>query len=391
MPRSRRARSNQQSTRRTLRWAGGLIFSFCAFWWAFHPLRVQAEELRIHLRNGDRVSGSLVSEDKVQITLTNAVLGRMVVPLAQIERRERITNSVPTTLATGMTRTNTPAADAAAVDAGAVQRLRELSAGYVAGRVSSESYHRQRAELLATLGPAGALAAAATTNQIAAGPRKVPAPKHWSGEAQTGVDLGFGEKERQLYTGRFKLNYTHAPVRNALDYQATYGKTDGELAANRMDGSMKTDYDLTHDYYLYSLAGGGYDELRKIDWRYEVGPGMGYNLLKRTNLVLRVEGGFHYDVTNFEENKQDDIYYHRLAQDLKWNWSSLITIDEKLEYSPQFETFSEYRLRFEANLRLWLRSNLFLSLSVINLFDTVTAPGVPQNDLQVRSSVGVRF
>ena len=51
----------------------------------------------------------------------------------------------------------------------------------------------------------------------------------------------------------------------------------------------------------------------------------------------------------------------------------------------------EYKLRMEANLRLWLRNNLYFNLTVINLYDTVTAPGIGQNDLQIKSSVGVRF
>jgi hypothetical protein len=118
---------------------------------------------------------------------------------------------------------------------------------------------------------------------------------------------------------------------------------------------------------------------------------LGYQLVKKTNLVLRVEGGFHFDVHNFEDNRQDDTYYHRLAQDLRWNLGTIISVDEKLEYLPQFDTFMEYKLRVEANVRLWLRSNLYLNLTMIDLFDTVTAQGVEQNDLQVRSSVGVRF
>jgi len=48
-------------------------------------------------------------------------------------------------------------------------------------------------------------------------------------------------------------------------------------------------------------------------------------------------------------------------------------------------------MRVEANLRYWLKANLSLNLTVINVFDTVTAKGVEQNDLQVRSSIGVKF
>ena len=206
-----------------------------------------------------------------------------------------------------------------------------------------------------------------------------------------GTDLAFSAKDRELYSGRLKVNYVKMPLRNNLDYLFTYGRTDHELSANRMDGLMKTDYDLNPRVYLYSLGGGGYDEIRKIDWRYELGPGPGYQLLKLTNFVLRVEGGFHYQVQKFEGDRQEEIFQHRLAQELKWNLGTLFTFDEKAEYLPEVGDFEVYRLRVEANARYWLNSKLSLNFTVINLYDTVTAPGVGQNDLQLRSSIGLKF
>jgi putative salt-induced outer membrane protein len=361
-----------------------------------------AQAIRLQLRNGDRLSGVLVSETSADITLSNAMLGRFAVPLAQVEHREPMATlpatPTPTHADSGRVAPQT-------VDPATTKRLNDLLASYVTGRLSSEEYHRQRARLLAEpaagpggvargepqrQGSAGGVKPAAAASQAAA-TKKPAVPKHLSGEAPMGTDLGFSQKERQLYTGRLRLSYTRAPVRNAFDYLFTYGKTDGEVSANRMDSSMKTDYDVNPDAYVYSLEGGGYDQIRKIDWRSEVGPGFGYHLVKRTNFVLRAESGFHYEIHNFEDNKQAELYYHRLAQELRWNVGTLVSLDEKLEYLPQVDTLREYKLRVESNLRLWLRSNLYLNLADNDTYDTLTAPGVGQNDLQVRSSVGLRF
>ena len=301
------------------------------------PGVASAQSVLIHLRNGDRLSGQLLSEDPVRITISNAILGRISVPLTQIDRREPLTNAVALT-----------------------------------GRAIAQSNS-------AANPPPPAIAS------------KPAGPKHWSGEVLLGTDLGFGEKSRELYTGRLKFNYARAPLRNNFDYLFTYGRAEGELSANRMDGQMKTDYDLSQKVYLYFLGGAGYDEIRKIDWRYEVGPGAGYHLIKLTNFVLRAEAGFHFQVQNFQDDPQKDIYYHRLAQDLKWNLGSLFSFDEKVEYLPEWNDFRVYKLRMEGSLRYWLRSNLSLNFTVINLYDTVTAQGVGQNDLQLRSSVGLKF
>lgn len=335
------------------------------------------------------------------MTITNAVLGRLVLPLAQVERREWMTNQVAAAQSAATPASAGPPPVASRLSPPAQRRLNELQVAYLAGQVSAEEYHRQRARLLAehpapetppgapAPKPANAPGVAALKPPPA--PAKSAAPSHWSGEVFFGTDLAYSAKDRELYSGRFKLNYARMPLRNNLDYLFTYGRTDGELSANRMDGLMKTDYDLTPRAYLYSLGGAGYDEVRKIDWRYELGPGSGYQFIKRTNLVVRMEGGFHYQVQNFEGDRQDEVVYNRFGQELKWNCGTLFTVEEKAEYLSELGDFEVYRLRVEASARYWLRSNLSLNFTVINLYDTVTAPGVGQNDLQLRSSIGLKF
>lgn len=360
-----------------------------------------AQPIVVHLRNGDRLTGYLVTEEAGQIIITNAVLGRLALPLAQVERREWRTNQIAAVHSPASPTNMVPPAESLLPPL-AQGRLKELQASYLAGQLSAEEYHRQRAKLMeenAALGsvtgragvPAPKQAAAAQTSVAPKSPPVKPVPSHWSGELFMGTDLAFSAKDRELYSGRLKLNYVKMPLRNNLDYLFTYGRTDGDLSANRMDGLMKTDYDLNPRFYLYSLGGAGYDEIRKIDWRYELGPGPGYQLFKLTNFVVRVETGFHYQVQNFEGGRQDENIYHRLAQELKWNLGTLFSFDEKAEYSPEVGDFEVYRLRVEANARYWLNSHLSLNFTVINLYDTVTAPGVGQNDLQLRSSIGLKF
>lgn len=347
-----------------------------ALWaWLLITTLAGAQPAILHLRNGDRVSGELISEDPGRVTLTNAILGRISIPLAAIARREGATGiAVVPRVADAVTNT-TPTALSPALQS----KLNDLQAVHAAGNISAEEYHRQRMKLL--------------------NPPKPPGPKHWSAELYAGMDLAFSEKDRELYSGRMKLNYARGPLRNNIDYLFTYGWTDGQLSANRMDGWMKTDLDLTPHTYLYSVEGGGYDEIRRVNWRYEVGPGVGYHLIKRTNIVARVEGGFNYQVQNIEEirasgpsyDRDQRRYSQRLAQDIRWNIGSQFTFDEKAEYFPDLSDLDVYRVRVEANLRYWLKGNLSLNFTVIDTYETKTSNGIGQNDLQLKSSIGMKF
>lgn len=332
-----------------------------------------AQNITLQLKNGDRITGHLTLENTNSLTLSNAWAKEIVIPLAVIKVRE--TNAVTVAV------TNAPA------------------------KVSS------------TNAPAVAAKTNATATPVVATAPTKPAKKAWNdwhGDVQVGADVGISEVNRQLYYGRFKITY--APVaegatpgnsplidrfRNTFDYNAAYGRTEGDLSANRMDGSSKTDFDIAigKRAFVYNLFGAGYDELRQIDFRYEIGPGVGYHLFTRTNFVMNTEVGLNYQAQHlwskanslspreFSWNKR---VYYRFAEDITWKISRMLTFDEKLEIFPEVN-FDQFRMRFESNLRYWLWQNLSFNLTVLDTYDTKVADNVNRNDLQIRSSVGLKF
>jgi len=342
------------------------------------------------LRNGDRVTGAVVVETPLYVTITNSLIGKVVLPVAQIEKREpfRVATAAPPASAT-----NKPPAAATAIPQ---KKLDELNAAYVAGQISALEFYRQRTVLIGRTGT-GVPATAMINPAILAKPPPPPGPapkppvRQFHGELLAGMDLAFSTKDRQLYNGRLKLNYIEGHLRNALDYSFTYGYTDGELSANRMDGSLKSDYDYAWRSYVYNLVAAGYDEVRKIDSYLQAGPGIGYHFIKLTNFVASGETGLNYQEQNFSSGTGNDDVYFRFAELCKWTINSKFSLDQKLEYFPQWDAVREFKLRFEANIRYWLRSNLSINFTIINLYDTRVALGIEPNDLQIRSSIGVKF
>lgn len=298
-------------------------------------MRAFGQEVILHLRNGDRVSGFIISETTNRIVLTNAWSAGITVSPGDIVRREASVRVAPA----------------------------------------------------ATNAVAPATPKPALTNVVPPIPGLL-----LSGEVQLGVDVGFSEKNRQLYTGRAKMSLNYHRLRNLFDYSFSYGRTEGIVSANRMDGSIKTDYDLTSRSYVYNLAGGGYDEIRKIESRYEIGPGVGYHLVKRTNFLFKGEAGINYQAQYFTDDTRSEMFFYRFAEEGVWRINQRLTFDEKFEFFPEVEDITGgYRFRFESNLRYALRNKLFFTLTVLDQYDTEPPAGVGPNDLQVRSTLGVKF
>ena len=345
-----------------------------------------AQEVQVLLRNGDRLTGRILSEDARGVTLTNVVLGRLVVPAGMIERR------IPAAPAPVSSGTNQVLAAAPGTppwtNSALARQLENLLDAYRSNRIAGAQFHRERARLLSSgEARAGTAAVAGTGGAVV----KAKQPVHVSGELQAGLDLAFATKNRQLYTSRMKLVHTQDRLRTTTDYSFTYGRTDGEVSANRMDGTLKTDCDLTRVIYVYNQGGGGYDKIRKLNNYFQIGPGLGDHLFKLTNFTLNIEGGANFQRQSRADGTETDIFYYRLAEESKFWMGQKLTLDEKFEYFPQWNNISEFKLRFEANLKYWLRQNLFLNLSMIDLYDTMTVRGVDSNDIQIRSTIGVKF
>jgi putative salt-induced outer membrane protein YdiY len=296
----------------------------------------RAENVVLLLRNGDRITGTIVAENTNRVVLATGWTKKLSVPLSAIQGRETVTNAV------------TPAVVAEA-------------------------------------------------KPVIPAP-KPPTPKRWKANLSLGTDLQFGAHDREIYYGRLKLTYEQPYksdpkkfFRNIFDYAADYGETDDVKSADRMYGSVKTDFDVGRRVFIYNLAGAGYDEVRKIDLEYEIGPGVGYHLFTKPKFVMNVEGGSNYQAQERSGSPDVENFYFRLAEDFTWKITPRVTLVEKAELFPRVDSLDEFRARLDSALSFGLWQNIALKLSVLDLYDTNPAKGADRNDVQIRSSLDITF
>ena len=166
----------------------------------------------LQLRNGDVISGALLSESDVQIRLRSPLLGTLRVQVGEVTNRRVSVVAIAS---------NTPP--------------RTVSP------------------------PSGANSgvASATTKPTT---QKPPASKRWTFDIQAGVDVGFGETDRQVYNSRVRANYGKESFRNSADYAVMFGQSKSQQpgsadikSADRMDFLNKTDYEIGRRFFLYNL------------------------------------------------------------------------------------------------------------------------------------------
>jgi putative salt-induced outer membrane protein YdiY len=304
-----------------------------------------AADVIIHLRNGDRVTGHISGETPTEVTLQSGTLGKITIPVGQILKREEVAAASSTNAVASTNATN------------------------VAAAKSSTN-------------------APAATKAIITKPKE---PKHWNSELQFGLNLRYTTRDQQEALVIAKSTYANGHFREIFDYNFTWGKTEETQTANRMSGSAKSEYDLTPRWYLFGLVGASYDEIRQIDRQVEVDPGVGYQWIKTPDYVFKTEVGFGYQDQFFTNGTEIESYSGRLAGIFTWRIYDKLTADGRVEYFPNLLSIQEYRLRAESTLRYPLLKNLSINLNVIDIYDTQAPAGVQNNDLQLRSAIGVKF
>jgi hypothetical protein len=298
----------------------------------------------IQLKNGDRISGVVIKEDENSVSLKTRWKAELTLPKAEIQKREVQSVAIPAAA---------PVAQVAP--------------------------------------PPPAPAAAAPPP---APPAVPPKPKGiWKANLQLGADLRESSISSYLYSASTRVTYARGGWHNSADWRYSYGKSGTTLSADRMDGTLKTDLDIGHEkaWFVYALGGAGYDEVRKIDYQYEFGPGLGHHLLVRTNMALNVESGFSFQEQNFSNATRRNELRLRVAEDYFWKLSSKVRLEQKAEIQPAFDDPADYRFRFETAVSYALFNNVSWNVSLIDIYDSEPANGVSNNDLQIRSGVGISF
>ncbi|MGY8672083.1 MAG: DUF481 domain-containing protein [Verrucomicrobiia bacterium] len=242
---------------------------------------------------------------------------------------------------------------------------------------------------------AKAVAPKSTKSKIVAKPK---VKSVWTHDLRLGLDLQYSAIERQIFHSRLRSTHTRGPFRNLLDLNYSYGKSDRVVSADKFTGSLKTDYTPKDRWYVYHIGSVGYDLARRIEFRYQIGPGAGYHvikgkpfLIKGSKLTLNLESGGEFEDKRATSGISTQKYFWRLAENVTWRINENLTLSEELEFFPQIGELVNHRYRFESNLAYKLLRNLTLNFTVLAEADPENLSDFEPESLQVQSSLGFKF
>jgi len=288
----------------------------------------------LRLRDGDRLTGTVVRQTNDAVVFDHNVLGRMTVPLDEIVIDDQ--------------------------DAQRRQLYRDV-----------------------------ALAAM----QDAADADVVPVEKEWVSYFEFGGAAAFGNSDTQNFNLAFETVRKTETTRTTIDASYYYDASDGDRSDSKFTAGILNDWFFKDsDWLFFATARYDYDEFNSWTQRVQAFAGPGYELIKRDNYDLTLRAGL--GATREFNSNDDDVRLDALfGVDVNWK----ITERQRFHFDstifPQLTDLGEFRTLTNAKWSVLVdeESNLSLSIGVQHEYQSIVAPGDEEHDIRITANLRIDF
>jgi putative salt-induced outer membrane protein len=239
----------------------------------------------------------------------------------------------------------------------------------------------------------------AGTNLMAGAPvlvrKAVPVPAAvrypWESSVTAGLTLTSGNSHTLLYQGDFQTDKKTPKNEYLFDIGGAYGSQDSKDNINNYHASSQWNNLFTPRFYGYMRASALRDVILDLDYRFNIGPGVGYYLIKNTNITtLATEAGAGY------QNEHLGGVYNsfatlRLAENFEHKIDDHARLWQNVELLPQADEVENFLVNFEIGLDTPITKSLSLNTCFDDNYANHPADHLQKNDMKVVSGLTYKF
>jgi putative salt-induced outer membrane protein YdiY len=314
----------------------------------------------VFLKNGNHLSGTVVSMSEGQLVLETDFAGRLTIDWRHVER---LSAGAPLTfvLADGSTLRGTPATE----ETPGRLRLAEAS--------SSDSGPVELARVTAINPPE-------------------ERPVKLNGRINVGLNKSSGNTD--LENAHVDAEFLARTASHRVTLGGAYNRAseDNHKTEDNAVGRLKHDYFLTRALYWYLSGMAERDPFKDIRLRTTFGPGLGYQFFESEDMNLAVEAGPSYVNTNYENGGKDDSLSGRWAVRFdRFFFEKLFQYYFANEGFISASDTSDLFMFTRTGLRFPIRGGLSLNVGFEWDWDNTPAEDADKSDYRYILSIGYGF
>jgi putative salt-induced outer membrane protein YdiY len=341
---------------------------------------------QVTLKNGDRLTGSIVKSDAKTLLLKSEFAGDVTL------QWDAVTSIVSTqtlhlALKDGQTIVGTVTTEdgkfeVATKDTGPVTASKDIVVG-VRNDAEQKAYDDQIERL-----------------------RHPHLTDFWSGLLDTGLSLTRGNSNSLTYSLSGKAARTTEQDKISVYTTAIYtdSSIDGvsQTTAHAIRGGIRGDLNVSERLFVFGFTDFEYDQFQDLDLRNVVGGGLGYHVIKIKNTTFDVFAGGDFDQDFFgalaatatrpataavtRKNGEVD-----LGETFNAKINSRTTITQQFSVYPNVSDTGTYRFQFDTTAATKLKSWLSWQVTGSDRFLSDPLPGFKTNDLLLSTGVRLTF
>jgi putative salt-induced outer membrane protein len=341
---------------------------------------------QVTLKNGDRLTGTIVKSDAKALVITTEFAGDVNV---QWDAVTGIASSQPLHLAlkdgqtiVGTVTTTDGKFDVSTRETGAVTASKDA---VVAMRDDAEqkAYDDQIERL-----------------------RHPHLTDFWSGLLDTGLSLTQGNSDSLTYSLSGKAARVTDRDKITVYTAAIYAKSTvdnvSNTTAHAIRGGVRGDLNVSDKVFVFGFTDFEYDQFQDLDLRNVVGGGPGYHVIKTANTTFDVFAGGSFNQEFFGAipatatrpavaaltRKSGEVV---LGEELDAKLNKRTTVSERFSIYPNVSNTGSYRFQFDTTAATKLKNWLSWQATYSDRFLSDPLPGLKKNDLLLSTGLRLTF
>jgi putative salt-induced outer membrane protein YdiY len=220
--------------------------------------------------------------------------------------------------------------------------------------------------------------------------------EQWSGGADVGFALTRGNSTTTNFALGMAISRETLRDKTSLYAASVYNResTSGisRTTANTFRFGARYDRNLNRDWFGYGFTDLEHNGLQDLNLRWVLGGGIGYHAINNERTKLDLLGGLDMSREFFEGNDNDRTSLEaQLGQTLNHKLTSRFSLTEQLFFFPNLSNGGEYRINFDAGLVADITKRIGWQLTLSDRYLSNPPGGAKQNDLLLTTGLKVRL
>ncbi len=328
---------------------------------------LHAEE--VSLKNGDHLSGAIVSMDGKKLVLKTTYAGEVSIDWAEVSQFSSDKQPLVVTKADKQLVSGTVAAEGSDVVVTTAQGVQKVP----------------RADVATMRSPADQ---AAYEKSLHPG-----FMEDWTGGGSLGFALARGNSQTTnlaLGFNALRKTSTDAWTVNAASIYSSDDKQ-GITSANSLGGLIRYDHNLTKRVFAYGVFAGMYDTLQLLNYRVMPGGGLGFHAIATPATTLDLLGGLGYTRESYYNGTTNNLLTATLGDEFTHKFSPAVSITQNLYYLPSLNETSNYRVNFNFGIATKLNGWMTANANFLDQYVSQPVPGNKNNDILFTTGLGFTF